>query len=252
MSFLDSYKRLDKLCGEIYGKDYGISAYIDDMEKNRRGVFYVQNWDSDLARLKNYRYTRNQIVHDTSVYEEDVCDEDDGMWLDSFRTRIMESTDPISVYLNATKPKTAKKQTQYAQDGAQSDGQGAGQSTRYYGGYDYGSPAVGYSQGKLGDADYLEMLQGKYGELYDPGKAQSEQTAEKRTAATATAQNTWSSGQTDGQGRQNVGFGTSGQKYEADRKRKKSQRKLHGVLKWLFILLLTAAACVIAYYYLGR
>ena len=31
MSFIDSYKRLEKLCSEIYNDNHGVSSYIDEM-----------------------------------------------------------------------------------------------------------------------------------------------------------------------------------------------------------------------------
>lgn len=31
MSFMNSYKQLEKLCNEIYHDSHGVSAYIDDM-----------------------------------------------------------------------------------------------------------------------------------------------------------------------------------------------------------------------------
>ena len=286
MSFLNSYKRLENLCNDIYGQENGVTAYIDDMEKNRRGAIYVRGWNEDLIRLKNYRHIRNQIAHEKDIYEEDVCDEDDEEWLELFRERIMNGTDPISGYLNASKQKTAKKQTQYTPNGAKS----AGQSTRYYGGYDSSRTAVGYSQEKLDDADYLEMLMGKYGKLYDPGETQAKQTAEKKSTAAPTAQSAQPVVQNGGQDtpnignsrvtqtntangacdcekrqtqtdwtvsypsytNQNVGYSRTEWGYEDDRKAKKSRKKIRGVLIWLFILLLTAAASAVAYYFLNR
>lgn len=31
MSFIESYKHLDKICGEMFETQYGVSAYIEDM-----------------------------------------------------------------------------------------------------------------------------------------------------------------------------------------------------------------------------
>ena len=33
MKFIDSYKRLEKLCSEVYGDNHGVSAYIEEMVK---------------------------------------------------------------------------------------------------------------------------------------------------------------------------------------------------------------------------
>ena len=31
MNFIDSYKKLEKLCNEMYGDKHGVSLYIDEM-----------------------------------------------------------------------------------------------------------------------------------------------------------------------------------------------------------------------------
>ena len=31
MSFIESYKHLDKICGEMFETQYGVSAYIEEM-----------------------------------------------------------------------------------------------------------------------------------------------------------------------------------------------------------------------------
>ena len=70
MSFIDSYKHLEKLCGEILNDDRRLSAYIDEMIKTSGGPFYVTGWIDDLKQLKHYRWIRNQIVHEPSCTEE--------------------------------------------------------------------------------------------------------------------------------------------------------------------------------------
>ncbi len=101
MSFIDSYKRLEKLCSEIYSDNHGVSSYIDEMINTPIGARYVPGWDEDLKQLKHYRWVRNQIVHDPGCTEENMCEYGDAQWLDSFRSRIMEEicasvTSPVS------------------------------------------------------------------------------------------------------------------------------------------------------------
>lgn len=48
MSFIDSYKHLEKLCSEILNDDRRLSAYIDEMINTPYGNHYVRNWDDDL------------------------------------------------------------------------------------------------------------------------------------------------------------------------------------------------------------
>ena len=98
MSFIDSYKRLEKLCNEIYGSNHGLSAYIDDMLNNPSGAMYVLDWNETLKQLKHYRWIRNQIVHEPDCNEENMCTYDDSTWLDKFYSRMLSSDDPISLY----------------------------------------------------------------------------------------------------------------------------------------------------------
>lgn len=62
MGFIESYKHLEKLCGDMLQTQHGISAYIDDMENTPKGSYLVQGWDEDFKRLKHYRWIRNQIA----------------------------------------------------------------------------------------------------------------------------------------------------------------------------------------------
>ena len=63
MDFITSYKRLEKLCGDLYGNNRGISSYIEEM-KTLPGYRHVSDWNEDLKQLKHYRQIRNQIVHE--------------------------------------------------------------------------------------------------------------------------------------------------------------------------------------------
>ena len=64
MGFIESYKHLEKLCGEVLNDDRRISAYIDEMINTPRGSYLVKGWDDDLKQLKHYRWVRNQIAHE--------------------------------------------------------------------------------------------------------------------------------------------------------------------------------------------
>ena len=48
MSFIESYKHLDKICGEMFETQYGVSAYIEEMLNNPHGSFLVRGWENDL------------------------------------------------------------------------------------------------------------------------------------------------------------------------------------------------------------
>ena len=108
MGFIYSYKRLEKLCGDIYGTNHGISAYIEEMTELSSSALRISGWDDDLKQLKHYRWIRNQIVHEPDCDEDNMCDSTDVAWIDYFYDRIMKQTDPLSLYYNVTANRTAK------------------------------------------------------------------------------------------------------------------------------------------------
>ena len=115
MGFIDSYKHLEKLCGDMLQTQHGISAYIDDMENTPKGSYLVQGWDEDFKRLKHYRWIRNQIAHEPNCTEENMCEYGDALWIDDFYDRIMNQSDPLAMYRKATKPRPAAKTKQHCQ-----------------------------------------------------------------------------------------------------------------------------------------
>lgn len=98
MGFMDSYKHLERLCGDMLGDERRISAYIDKMYENDKGWDLVPGWERDLKKLKYYRRIRNKLVHEPDAYEEELCDEEDIEWLDDFYYRIIDRKDPLSRY----------------------------------------------------------------------------------------------------------------------------------------------------------
>ena len=112
MGFIESYKHLEKLCGEVLNDNRRISAYIDEMKNTPRGSYLVRGWDYDLKQLNHYRWVRNQIAHEPDCTEQNMCDESDAVWLDNFYSRIMNQTDPLALYYKATKLRPAQKSTQ--------------------------------------------------------------------------------------------------------------------------------------------
>ena len=109
MGFIDSYKHLEKLCGDMLQTQHGVSAYIAEMESTPNGSYRVQGWVEDLKYLKHYRWVRNQIVHDPNSSEENMCDLSDAQWIDNFYDRIMKQGDPLAMYRKATKPRSVAK-----------------------------------------------------------------------------------------------------------------------------------------------
>ena len=104
MGFIDSYKHLEKLCGEVLNDDRRLSAYIEEMENTPNGYRYVSSWNEDLKKLKHYRWVRNQISHEPNCNEANMCEPQDELWLDNFYERIMNQTDPLAQYRHINYP----------------------------------------------------------------------------------------------------------------------------------------------------
>lgn len=112
MGFIESYKHLEKLCGELLNDDRRISAYIDEMINLPQGSYLVTGWDDDLKQLKHYRWIRNKIAHEPDCSEQNMCEPGDTEWLDDFYSRIMNQADPLALYAKAIAPNEAKNATQ--------------------------------------------------------------------------------------------------------------------------------------------
>ena len=118
MAFMAAYKRLDKLCKETNG--IGVTGYIEDMEKNSAASFRVPGWSDDYKQLKHYRWVRNQISHEDNAEEENMCEPGDTEWIEDFRSRIMNQTDPLTLYRKASTPKAERGKRQVYADPAPS------------------------------------------------------------------------------------------------------------------------------------
>lgn len=93
--FFEEYKRLDKLCSDIYNDKYGISTYIKDMEDNDYiGQKAVKSWHRVYKSLKHIRWLRSQIAHEVNTTG--ICTYDDIEFIQKFYNQIFASTDPIS------------------------------------------------------------------------------------------------------------------------------------------------------------
>ena len=100
--FFDEFKALDNLCRDIYGKSIdkklGVTLYLEDMDRNAyQGALKVSNWRSDYNHLKLARNIRNELAHSRNSMAVDICSEEDIDFVRSFRTRILNQTDPIAL-----------------------------------------------------------------------------------------------------------------------------------------------------------
>lgn len=125
MGFIDSYKRLEKLCGDVLDDDRRVSAYIDEMLQIQNGARYVWGWDSDLRQLKHLRWVRNRIVHDPGCTEANMCEPGDTQWLDSFYNRMVAQTDPLALYYQAVHAQQERPLQVYSEPEFQNGGNSA-------------------------------------------------------------------------------------------------------------------------------
>ncbi len=100
--FFDEFKSLDNLCRDIYGKSIdnklGVTLYLEDMEKNSyQGLCVIPSWSADYHRLKKVRNLRNELAHSNNSFSYENCSEEDIHFVRSFRTRILNQTDPIAL-----------------------------------------------------------------------------------------------------------------------------------------------------------
>ena len=115
MGFIESYKHLEKLCGDMLQTQHGISVYIDDIGNTPKGSYLAQGWDEDFKRLKHYRWIRNKIAHEPNCTKENMCEYGDAQWIDDFYDKIMNQSDPLAMYRKATKPRPTAKTKQHCQ-----------------------------------------------------------------------------------------------------------------------------------------
>ena len=107
--FFEEYKRLDKLCREIFGSEKGVGEYINQMESiATQGRRNVPTWDRDYTRLKRWRWLRNQLAHDESA----VCEEEDLVQLQGFYDRIFAIEDPLAILRKEERRKESSKPSQ--------------------------------------------------------------------------------------------------------------------------------------------
>lgn len=117
LEFLEAYKSLDDLCKQIMSSDKGISKYIDEMNHESYGHMRVDYWEKDYKQLKKMRYIRNKLVHEVNSFQENIINIKDIEWLENFRTRIMECTDPFSLlYQSKNTERKINKQEEYLEN----------------------------------------------------------------------------------------------------------------------------------------
>ena len=108
-NFFETYKKLEKICNEIYSSTNGITQYINEMKSIPSSIYqYIPNWKSDLSTLHTLRHIRNQMAHNEDSFNQNLCTLNDIEWLINFHTRIMEQTDPLSLLRQRTTSEKSK------------------------------------------------------------------------------------------------------------------------------------------------
>ena len=110
--FFEEYKRLNKLCSEIFSCQNGVSEYISQMENDwNDGYKYVSSWNEDFKNLKHVRWVRNKIAHDYN--DSQISNSSDFAYVKLFYERIFSGTDPLSLLRKATENKKQKQKVEY-------------------------------------------------------------------------------------------------------------------------------------------
>ena len=96
--FFDTFANLDKLCGQLYNKSYGVTHYIDDMKVITWNDYrHIPNWEADLQTLIRLRHIRNTLAHEPSAFQYESCSQADIDGLEYFHKRILNRTDPMAL-----------------------------------------------------------------------------------------------------------------------------------------------------------
>lgn len=95
--FFDEYKRLDRLCSDMYGKQNGVTQYIEDMTHVTFSRYRnISGWEKVLKKLKEYRHLRNELAHGSMSFDDNCCKLEDIEWITDFYDSIINCTDPLA------------------------------------------------------------------------------------------------------------------------------------------------------------
>ena len=93
MDYIDSYKRLDQLCRDMFRTKDGVTEYINQMDRVISRINSKQDWRNFYSRLKYQRRLRNNLVHNTDCSE---CTEEDIDEIEYFFELILKQEDPLA------------------------------------------------------------------------------------------------------------------------------------------------------------
>ena len=110
IKFQEAYKRLDKLCKELFASEKGVTEYIKQMES--APVAYqkaVPTWERDYKSLKHIRWVRNKLAHEVGALEAGICTKEELLCAQEFYKRIMKAEDPFALARKSQEPPKKKK-----------------------------------------------------------------------------------------------------------------------------------------------
>ena len=93
LDYLDSYKRLDQLCRDMFRSKDGVTEYINQMDRVISRINSKRDWRGFYSRLKYQRRLRNNLVHNTECSE---CTEEDIDEIEYFFELILKQEDPLA------------------------------------------------------------------------------------------------------------------------------------------------------------
>ena len=84
-------------------------------KKAYQGAFKVSGWASDYNRLKSAKNIRNELAHSRNSFSTDICSQEDIDFIRSFRARILNQADPISMLRKQTNQTSSSSASQKKQ-----------------------------------------------------------------------------------------------------------------------------------------
>ena len=93
LDYLESYKRLDQLCRDMFRTKDGVTEYINQMDRVISKINSKQDWRNFYSRLKYQRRLRNNLVHNTECLD---CTEEDIDEIEYFFDLILKQEDPLA------------------------------------------------------------------------------------------------------------------------------------------------------------
>lgn len=114
-TFFEEFKRLEKICKDIYNSNTGVTDYINDMKSvPKNECLHIKNFESDLNSLIRFRHIRNHLAHSEGGFDEEICTQKDIETIREFYYRILTSNDPMALaYKNKKQPEKLSKNNSY-------------------------------------------------------------------------------------------------------------------------------------------